>query len=97
MIHGVDQVEGEGTNELSIKVIEEHINKRIKPEDIDRSHRLGNPKIYVNAKPRPIIVKYVRYNTRNIIYRNNKVLKGKGMHVTEILTAKRKQGNCMDL
>ena len=34
-------------------------------------------------------MEYVRYNTRNIIYRNKKVLKGKGISVTEILTAKR--------
>ena len=33
-------------------------------------------------------MKYVRYNTRNIIYRNNKVLKEKGITVTENLTAK---------
>ena len=70
LIHGVDQVEGEHTDELSIKVIEEHMNKKVKPKDIDRSHRLGNPKKSIKAKPRPIIVKYVRYNTRNVIYRN---------------------------
>ena len=44
LIHGVDEVEGEDTDELSIKVIEEHMNQKIKPEDIGRSHRLGNPK-----------------------------------------------------
>ena len=33
-------------------------------------------------------MKYVRYNTGNIIYRNNKVLKEKGITVTENLTAK---------
>ena len=43
LIHGVDEVKGEDTDELSIKVIEEHMNQKIKPEDIDRSHRLGNP------------------------------------------------------
>ena len=44
LIHGVEEVEGEDTNELCIKVIEEDMNQTIKPEDIDRSHRLGNPK-----------------------------------------------------
>ena len=78
MVHGVDEVEGEDTDELSIKVIKGHMNRKIKPEDIDRSHRLGNPKQSIKAKPRPIIVKFVRYNTRNTIYRNKKVLKGKG-------------------
>ena len=78
MVHGVYEVEGEDTDELSIKVIKEHMNRKIKPEDIDRSHRLGNPKQSIKAKPRPIMVKFVRYNTRNTIYRNKKVLKGKG-------------------
>ena len=48
------------------------MNQKIKPEDIDSSHRLGNPKKSIKAKPQPIIVKCVRYNTRNIIYRNEK-------------------------
>ena len=89
LIHGVDEVEGEDTNELSTKVMKEHMNQKIKPEDIDRSHRLGNPKKYIKAKPQPIIMKYVRYNTRNIIYRNKKILKGKGTSVTNFLTSKR--------
>ena len=48
------------------------MNQKIKPEDIDSSHRLGNQKKSIKAKPQPIIVKYVRHNTRNIIYRNKK-------------------------
>ena len=89
LIHGVDEAEGEDTDELSAKVIEGHMNQKIKPEDIDRSHRLGNQKKYIKAKPQPIIMKYVRYNTRNIIYRNKKILKGKGTSVTKFLTSKR--------
>ena len=49
-----DEVEGEDTNGLSVKVIEVHINQKIKPEDIDRSHRLGNQKKSIKAKPRLI-------------------------------------------
>ena len=89
MIQGVDEVEGKETDELSNKVIEEYINQKIKPEDIDRSHRLGKPQRSIKAKPRPNIVKFVRYNTKNTIYRNKKFLKGKGISVTESLTAKR--------
>ena len=65
------------------------MSQKIQPEDIDRSHRLGNPKKSMKGKPQHIIVKYVRYNNRNIIHRSKKVLKGKGISVTEILTAKR--------
>ena len=82
LIHGVDEVEGEDTDELSIEVIEGHMNQKFKPEDIDKSHRFGNQKKSIKAKPRPIIVKYVRYNTRHI-YRNKKNLKGKGISVTK--------------
>ena len=51
LIHGVDEVQGEDTDELSIKVIEEHMNQKLKPEDLDRSHRLGNPQKSIKAKP----------------------------------------------
>ena len=44
LIHGVDEVEGEDTYESSIKVIEKLMDQKIKPEDMDRSHRLGNQK-----------------------------------------------------
>ena len=50
-IHEVDEVEDEEINELSIKAIEEHMNQKIKLEDIDRLHRLGNPKKSIKAKP----------------------------------------------
>ena len=40
-----------------------------------------------NAKPRPLIVKFARYNTRNRICRNKKKLKGTGISVTDSLAA----------
>ena len=62
LIHGVDEVEGEDADELSIKVIKEHMNQKIKLEDSGRSYRLGNPKKSIKAKPPPITVKFVRYS-----------------------------------
>ena len=38
-------------NKLSIKLIEEHKNQNVKLEDINRLHRLGNPKKSRHAKP----------------------------------------------
>ena len=55
---------------MNKKVIEEHMNQMIKPEDIDRSHGFWNPKKSIKAKARPVTVKYVTYNTKNITYRN---------------------------
>ena len=65
------------------------MDEAIKTEDIDRSHRLGKSKSSINGKPCPIIVKFVRYSTRNRIYINKKKLKGTGNSVTESLTVKR--------
>ena len=63
--------------------------KLIKLIYLHYTHRLGNPTKSMKSKPRLIIVKFVRYNTRNAIYGSKKVLKGKGVSVTECLTAKR--------
>ena len=59
----------------------------ITPQDIDRSHRLG--KIKKDKKPQPIIVKFVRYNTRHSIFSMKKKLKGNALSITESLTVKR--------
>ena len=56
--------------------------------DIDRSHRLGNRKLD-KSKPRPIIIKFSRYNLRTRIFKNKRKLKGKRISVTESLTKTR--------
>ena len=73
----------EDTDEKIINTLQQSMDETIKPEDIDRSHRLGKPKSSKNAKPRPIIVTFVGYNTRNRIYRNKRKLKGTGVSVME--------------
>ena len=40
-------------------------------------------------KSRPVIVKFLRYNTRGLIYKNKKKLKGSRISITENLTSKR--------
>ena len=56
---------------------------------LDRSHRIGNPKI--KKKSPPIIVKFVRYYDRRDVFINKKYLKGNGKSNTEILAAFRMQ------
>ena len=51
---------------------------------LDRSNRIGNPKI--KKKSRPIIGKFVRYYDRRDEFMNKKCIKGKGKSVTESLT-----------
>ena len=51
------------------------MNQEIKHGDIDRLRRLGNPKKSIKATAWTITVKYVRYNTKNIVHGNKEVLK----------------------
>ena len=60
----------------------------IAPHNIERSHRIGQPR-KPGEKQCPIIVKFVRYNDHNKIFRNKKKLKCKKMLITESLAAKR--------
>ena len=80
LIHGIVEETVEDTDEKIINTLQQSMDETIKPEDIDRSHRLDKPKSLKNAKPCPIMVKFVKYNTRNRI---------SGISVTESLTAKR--------
>ena len=51
-------------------------------------HRIGR---YNKAKkkPRPIIVKFARYNVRGKVFREKRKLKGTGKSITESLTTER--------
>ena len=87
LIHGLLQSKNENTDDLVIDTIKEKMGEEIEKDEIDKSHRLGAPKN--NGKSRPIIIKFVRYNTRCRIFENKKKLKGKRISVTESLTKKR--------
>ena len=73
--------------EKEIKIHGDIAQTTQKIQDIDRTHRLPGKK--PNEKSRPIIVKFVRYNTRNLIFKNKKKLKGPRISITENLRAKR--------
>ena len=70
LVHGIVEETVEDTDEKIINTLQQSMDETIKPEDIDRSHRFSKPKSSENIKPCPIIVKFVRYNTRNRIYRS---------------------------
>ena len=89
LVHGIVGETDEDTDEKIISTLQQSVDETIKSEYIDRSHRLGKPKSSKNVKPLAIIVKFVRYNTRNRIYRKKKKLRRTGISVTESLTVKR--------
>ena len=67
-----------------METIETKMNIKITDNDIDRTHRIGKPKN--NGKPRPVIIKFARYNVRKKIFSSKKVLKDSGVSITESLT-----------
>ena len=79
--------EKENTDEVVIEFFEKEMKEKLSANDIDRSHRLG--KKQTGSTPRPIIIKFTRYNVRNVIFRKKKILKGKAVSITENLTKKR--------
>ena len=61
----------EDTDILSLNFVKEELGVDLKLEDISRSHRVGKR----SSKPRPIIVRLSRHNTKVEILRKRKMLK----------------------
>ena len=73
LVHGIAEEKEEITDEVIINTLNEKLDLEIKLRDIGRTHRIGEPK-KTRGKTRPIIVKFVRYNDRNRVFRNKKKL-----------------------
>ena len=85
LIHGLPESKNENTDHLAMEAIETKMNIKITDNDIDRTHRIRKPKH--NGKPRPVIIKFVRYHDRKKIFSSKKLLKDSGVSITESLTA----------
>ena len=85
LIHGIAEDKEEITDEVIINTLNEKLDLDITLRDIERTHRIRELK-KTRGKIRPIIVKFVRYNDWNIVFRNKKKLKGQKISITESLT-----------
>ena len=85
------ETQDENTDDISLGTINEHWELELTEREVDRTHKIGNPKSG-NKKPRPIIVKFLRYqryqNTRRKVFVNKKV-KNTGISIIECLTKHR--------
>lgn len=93
--YGIPEKESENTDDTIRKIVGEKLGVKIDSEDICRSHRLGPKKKNSTTRddqlrPRPIIVKFVRYNTRRLIFANKRKLKGTKITIREDLTNKKR-------
>ena len=92
LIHGVEEKDGEKTDELVLNVINKLVNINI--TEIQRSHRLRPKKPQRNLRSskmlyRPIIVSFSNYRTRQKVFSEKRKLKGKTTSISENLTKKR--------
>ena len=85
LIHGTPKNKNENTDVLAMEAIDTKVDIKITENDIDRTHRIGKQKN--NGKPRPVIIKFVRYNDRKKVFSSKKLLKDSGVTITESLTA----------
>ena len=74
LVHCIPKEQGEGTDSIVLNAINEHLEEELTEDNNVRTHRVGKPKQNKKA-PRPIIIKFVRYNCRRIIFLNKKILK----------------------
>lgn len=87
-IFGISESTDENTDSLVLDLFKNKMGLQLDPEKIDRSHRVGRKNPDKN-RPRPIIVKFVSYRTRSLVYDNKSKLKGSGVLVREDLTRRR--------
>ena len=86
-MHGVPESKKD-TGESLLEVFNDRLNVRVTPQCIDRSHRLDSQQPSTD-KPRPVIVKFVRYETRRHVFSAKRRLKGCKVVITEHLTKRR--------
>ena len=84
IIHGLQVSQNESTDQLVLDTFQRCLGVTAKAGDLDRSHRLNYPK-------KPIIVKFISHNLKQLIYNNKKKLKETQILITEALIKKRKE------
>ena len=90
-VSGYTEDPNENSDDIVLQLASD-IGSPIKLEDIDRSHRVGNPNSTRRKVPRDIIVKFATYRTRAYFYKartNLKTSGHEGVFVNEDLTKKR--------
>ena len=88
LIHRITETQDENTDDISLLTRNEDLELDLTEKELDRTHRMGYP-ISGNKRPRPIVVKFSRYNTRRKVFVNKKTLKNTGISITESLTKHR--------
>ena len=85
LIHGTTRENQENTDDIALEIFREKLDLELTQRDLDRIYRIGKNDKSSN-RPRPVIVKFIRYNDRNKIFSKKKQLKNSGISIKESLT-----------
>ena len=85
LIHGITEGNQENTDDLALEILREKLDIELTQRDLDGTYRIGKNDKRSN-RPRPVIVKFIRYNDRKKIFSKKKQLKNSGISITESLT-----------
>lgn len=78
----------ENTDKVVLDLVKEKLGIELKEEDIDHTYRVQHHNMYQNkpGRPRPVVVKFVRYNIRQKIMSSRRELKETGIGMHDFLT-----------
>ena len=79
----------ESSDQILLELFRTKLNIDVNIKDIDRSHRLGHKQLTSRDKPRPIICKFMNYNTCQAVFKARRNLKGSHTTTVENLTARK--------
>jgi len=83
-IFGVEEKKLENCDQLILDIASNQLNIDLELEDLDRCHRSGRKSN--TGRPRPIIVKFVSYRKRSVVFKEKSRLKGTNITIREDLT-----------
>lgn len=95
IFHGVAEKPDENVTDIVLDIMKHKLNVNIEISAIDRAHRIGHPSRTaaqaVKEGRRPIIVKFVSYLFRSMVFRAKRALKNTSTVITESLTNERQR------
>ena len=83
IIDGIKESEGEKWSDSEDKVrklLSEKLQLDYHKLEVERAHRTGKPS---NTRPRPIVVKFLRYKDKQEVLSKAKALKGTNIYINE--------------
>ncbi|KAJ8390585.1 hypothetical protein AAFF_G00101910 [Aldrovandia affinis] len=94
VVDGIPETQNESWKETEDKVrfvITEKLHLDNSQMVIERAHRTGNPSGYSGKRPRPIVIKFLRYKDKMAVLSKAKDLKGTNIYVNDDYTEAVKQ------